>query len=257
MPKPRRCSIRAWRSSTPSITTKRFDRSNKPPRLDPDCAMAYWGIAYANGLHINKMVVTPDREKAALAALAKADKAKVETPADRAMIAALAKRYADKAPADRTELNKAYSDAMQGVWKEFPNDADVGALYAESMMNLRPWDLWTYRRQAASGNGNGHGDARSRPETQPEASARIAPDDSRVGSLARRRTGRFPPPTACATCNRPSGIWCTCRRTSTFAPANGRRRSWRMRRPSSPTRPTGPSRRSRIFTGCTWPTITT
>lgn len=120
-------------------------------RQDQDCAMAYWGIAYANGLHINKMVVEPAREKAALAALAKAAKAKNATPAERAMIVALAKRYADTAPADRTELNKSYSDAMQVVWKEYPNDADVGAIYAESMMNLRPWDLWTADGKAHPG----------------------------------------------------------------------------------------------------------
>jgi tetratricopeptide (TPR) repeat protein len=120
-------------------------------RLDADCAMAYWGIAYANGLHINKMVVEPAREKAALAALAKADKAQVASLADRALIAALAKRYADPAPADRAELNKAYSDAMQAAWKQYPNDADVGALFAESMMNLRPWDLWTNDGQPQPG----------------------------------------------------------------------------------------------------------
>lgn len=112
--------------------------------LDPDCAMAYWGVAVANGGHINKPNVDPDREKTALAALKRADeKAKAASEADRALIAAQSKRFADPPPKDRAELNAAYTAAMKAVWEKFPNDADVGALYAESMMNLRPWDLWT------------------------------------------------------------------------------------------------------------------
>jgi tetratricopeptide (TPR) repeat protein len=111
--------------------------------LDPGCAMAHWGVAYANGSHINKTVVDLDRERAALAALVRAERANAPTPADRAMIVALSRRYADPAPADRAPLNKAYADAMKAAWAQFPGDADLGALYAESLMNLRPWDLWT------------------------------------------------------------------------------------------------------------------
>lgn len=112
--------------------------------LKPTCAMAHWGVAIANGAHINKPVQDPAREKAALDALALARKhAASATPADRALIAALAERYASPPPLDREPLNKAYSAAMRKAWERFPKDADVGALYAESMMNLRPWDLWT------------------------------------------------------------------------------------------------------------------
>lgn len=112
-------------------------------KLDPDCAMAYWGVAISNGGHINKPNVDPDREKAALAALKKADAAKTATEADRALIAAQGKRFADPPPKDRAELNAAYTATMKAVWEKYPKDADVGAVYAESMMNLRPWDLWT------------------------------------------------------------------------------------------------------------------
>ena len=65
------------------------------------------------------------------------------TPVEHALIAALAKRYANPQPEDRGPLDLAYADAMRGVWKAFPGDADVGALFAEAMMNLRPWDQWT------------------------------------------------------------------------------------------------------------------
>lgn len=112
--------------------------------LDPDCPMIYWGIAIANGSHINKPEQDISREKAAVVALEKARKlSRSASPADQALIAALAKRYSNPPPKEREKLNKAYSAAMKKAWEKFPGDADIGALYAESMMNLRPWDLWT------------------------------------------------------------------------------------------------------------------
>lgn len=112
--------------------------------LDPECAMAHWGVAIANGGHINKPTVEPERAKKAFAAGKRAaEKSTTASDADKALIAALAKRYADPLPADLAALDKAYSTAMKDAWKRFPDDADVGALYAESLMNLRPWDLWT------------------------------------------------------------------------------------------------------------------
>jgi tetratricopeptide (TPR) repeat protein len=112
--------------------------------LDPKCAMAFWGVAVANGPHINNPVVPEDRAKAAWDALAQA-KALVASaaPVERALVEALASRYAWPQPADRRPLEQAYADAMRGVWKAFPKDADVGALFAESLADLRPWDLWT------------------------------------------------------------------------------------------------------------------
>jgi tetratricopeptide (TPR) repeat protein len=112
--------------------------------LDPDCAMAHWGVAVANGPHINNPAVPPERAKAAWAALKLArEKARTASEADQALIAALVTRYADPQPEDRHPLDEAYAKAMKEVWKKFPKDADVGALYAESLMDLRPWNLWT------------------------------------------------------------------------------------------------------------------
>ena len=112
--------------------------------LDPDCAVAWWGIALCHGPHIGNPSVPPDRAEAAWEALQKAvalqDRA---TPAERALIRALSSRYADSPPEDRRPLDEAYAKAMGEVWPDHPGDSDIGTLYAEAMMDLRPWDLWT------------------------------------------------------------------------------------------------------------------
>lgn len=109
--------------------------------IDPKSAMARWGLALANGPHINNMAVPPEREKAAFDALAKA-RSLESSPVEKTLIGALSARYADPQPADRTALNQAYANAMRAAWKSYPKDADIGALFAESLANLRPWDLW-------------------------------------------------------------------------------------------------------------------
>ena len=116
----------------------------KAAEHDPEFAMAYWGIAYANGLHINNPAMTEAQSQrayhAAQQALARIEYA---SPVEQALIRAVAKRYAMPIPANRKPLDEAYAAAMEKVWKQYPNDPDVGALYAESLMNLQPWDLWT------------------------------------------------------------------------------------------------------------------
>jgi tetratricopeptide (TPR) repeat protein len=112
--------------------------------LDPKCGMAFWGIAVANGPHINNPAVPENRAKAAWEALTQAKAlAAAASPVERALIEALASRYAWPQPEDRKPLEQAYADAMRAAWKAFPEDADVGALFAESLADLRPWDLWT------------------------------------------------------------------------------------------------------------------
>ena len=112
---------------------------------DPNCAMAWWGVAYANGLHINNPVMTAAQSQrgyeAAQEALKRIDHA---SPVEQALIRAVSQRYAWPAPEDRTPLDRAYADAMEQAWREYPTDPDVGALCAESLMNLQPWDLWTH-----------------------------------------------------------------------------------------------------------------
>ena len=119
---------------------------------DANCAMAWWGIAVANGPNINNPVVTPEQAKQAWESLAKASAAaKNGSAVEQALIAALAKRYADPQPEDRKPLDEAYAAAMRHIWQKYPKDADVGALFAESLMDLRPWDLWTADMQAQPG----------------------------------------------------------------------------------------------------------
>lgn len=116
----------------------------KAAEADPRCAMAPWGVALANGPHINYTVVDPDHAKAAWKALTKArELASTASPVEKALIDALGKRYADPQPEDRGPLDKAFAEAMRGVWKAYPKDADVGAICAESLMDLHPWDLHT------------------------------------------------------------------------------------------------------------------
>ena len=112
--------------------------------IDPECAMTHWGVALACGPHINSMAVPPPAAELAWKELGLAQKnAGNASPVERALIDALAKRYANPQPEDRSGLDRAYADAMREVWKKYPNDPDVGALFAEAMMNLRPWDQWT------------------------------------------------------------------------------------------------------------------
>ena len=121
-------------------------------RIDPDCAMADWGVALACGPHINFPVVPPERAEQAWNALTRArQNADKATPVEKALIEALGARYANPQPEDRSGLDLAYADAMREVWREFPDDDDVGALFAEALMNLRPWDQWTPEGQAQPG----------------------------------------------------------------------------------------------------------
>jgi tetratricopeptide (TPR) repeat protein len=116
----------------------------KAAEIDPSCGMAWWGSAYARGLHINNPEMGAEQSRlaheAAQKALAALDD---ETPFEQALVRAVGKRYEWPAPEDRSRLDQAYADAMEAVWHQFPGDPDAGALFAESLMNLQPWDLWT------------------------------------------------------------------------------------------------------------------
>lgn len=113
-------------------------------RLDPECAMAHWAIALAHGPHINVPMVPPPAAEEAWKSLTLAQQnAASASPIERELISALATRYANPQPADRTPLDRAYAEAMRKVWRAHPNDPDVGAFFAEALMDLRPWDQWS------------------------------------------------------------------------------------------------------------------
>lgn len=111
-------------------------------QLDPQLAMAYWGIALAVGPNYNEAEIDPSRLLAADRALEKAKElAPNASEKERGYIDALAKRFQLK-----TDLKKCaadYKDAMASLHKQYPDDVDAAVLYADSLMNLTPWQLWT------------------------------------------------------------------------------------------------------------------
>jgi len=116
----------------------------KSAELDPNSAMAWWGVALAHGPHINNPMLPEDRAREAWKALVRArELASKASAVERDLIDALGKRYANPPPADRAALDQGYADAMRAVRKKHPGDADVGALTAEALMDLHPWDLYT------------------------------------------------------------------------------------------------------------------
>ena len=110
---------------------------------DPKAAMPWWGIAYANGMHINLVDVTEQQWQASHEALREARRRlDNETELEHALINAVAARCPWPAPDDQTPLYEAYADAMGEVYAQFPDQPDVGVLYVESLMNLQPWAYW-------------------------------------------------------------------------------------------------------------------
>src|SRR5581483_5172608 len=121
-------------------------------RLDPDAAMPWWGVALCHGPHINQPMPA-ERNRGAWEALEQALQRKPKASAsEKALIEALAQRYANPAPADRKPLDEAYAKAMRAVWKANKTDADIGTLYAEALMDVQPWDLWTKDGKTPKGN---------------------------------------------------------------------------------------------------------
>jgi tetratricopeptide (TPR) repeat protein len=117
-----------------------FQRASE---LDPKAPMPLWGIAWAVGPNYNLDLDDP-RARQAFDAISKAKVLSANGPAhEREYIEAMAVRYSDDLKADRTQLGRRYSRAMAELRRRHPDDLDAATLYAESLMNLRPWKLWT------------------------------------------------------------------------------------------------------------------
>ena len=122
-------------------------------QLDPDAAMAYWGLALAIGQNYNDTAVDVLRAAATYDAVKKAVElsAKV-SEREQAYIRALTKRFASADPdSDWKQFHIDYSNAMREVTKKYPDDLDAAVLFAESLMMLRPWQLWTLEGEPAPG----------------------------------------------------------------------------------------------------------
>ena len=111
--------------------------------LDPACAMCWWGIAYAYGPHVNAGMDSASGVKAYEAAQKARSLSLNASPWKQAYIGAVAARYAPVPPVNRANLDSAYARGMADVARSYPNDLDAAALYAESLMDLRPWNYWT------------------------------------------------------------------------------------------------------------------
>lgn len=125
--------------------------------LDPDCAMAHWGVAYASGSNYNKpweAFLEEERAEALARSRAALQRAQATSagakPVERALIGALAARYPEHGLPPGTDTstlpfqawNDAYASAMRDVYREFGHDADVATLFAEALINRTPWQLW-------------------------------------------------------------------------------------------------------------------
>lgn len=113
-------------------------------RIDSSCAMCYWGFAYVLGPNYNAGM-EPDNYSRAYNAIQKAIKlSNTSTPKEKALIKAMATRYAKDPAQARRPLDSAYMLSMKDVHNQFPNDVDIAAMYAESLMDLHPWDLYDH-----------------------------------------------------------------------------------------------------------------
>lgn len=119
--------------------------------LDPQAAMPYWGVALALGPCIN-LDVDPPHEKAAYEAVQTAMSLSPHaTENERAYIQALATRYSADPGVNLRKLDADYAHAMRNLSGHYPDDLDAATLYAESLMDLHPWKLWTLGGRPAEG----------------------------------------------------------------------------------------------------------
>ncbi|MBE1282241.1 MAG: hypothetical protein GJ676_02920 [Rhodobacteraceae bacterium] len=122
----------------------------KATEADPNCAMAYWGIAYATGPNYNMPWDLYDergRAKALAAAYDAAQEAlsRVEScnPVEASLIRALEPRYPQRDLADNMhDWDHAFADAMRAAFAQHPDHLDLRSVYAESLLTLTPWLMW-------------------------------------------------------------------------------------------------------------------
>ena len=120
-------------------------------RLDPSCAMCFWGEACVLGPNIN-VPMEPSANAPALAALGRAQALTAHaSEKEQALIAALATRYSADPQVERAALDKAWADALGEVARRFPDDAEIAVLHAEAIMDTQPWDYWTDGGRQAKG----------------------------------------------------------------------------------------------------------
>jgi tetratricopeptide (TPR) repeat protein len=123
-----------------------IDSFREAARLDPECAICWWGVAYAWGPNINAPMGPQGAAEAWKAAQQAKRLAKHASPEERDWIEAIQVRYVEdpeaSSGAQRKELDLAYADAMRKLRAAQPHNVQVAALFAESLMDLSPWNYW-------------------------------------------------------------------------------------------------------------------
>jgi tetratricopeptide (TPR) repeat protein len=120
--------------------------------LDPQMAMAYWGVAIALGPNYNETTVSPERMKGAHEAVQKGLALSAKGPEhERAYLEALAKRFSADPVADQRKLSLDYRDAMRELMRRYPDDLDAATLYADAAMIINAWKLWSPEGRPADG----------------------------------------------------------------------------------------------------------
>ncbi|MBL0745667.1 tetratricopeptide repeat protein [Chryseolinea lacunae] len=111
-------------------------------RQDTTFAMGYWGIAYVLGPNFNSvdnMGTVNEIRKAVTKAVSLSDGA---SPWEQAVIKAIQIKF----PMDTAATDaEGFADAMKQAFTQFPDNSFVATLYAESVMNLHPWDFYAGR----------------------------------------------------------------------------------------------------------------
>ena len=159
--------------------------------IDPKCAMAYWGVALAVGPNYNDIDIDLSREKAAVEAMQKASAlAGKVSDNERGYIHALSKRYSADPKADRKQLALDYKQAMGELMRRYPDDFDAAVMYAESAMDLHPWQLWTSDGKPAEGTLEIVEVLQGCPEARAGSHRRESLLRPRDGSIAESRAGR-------------------------------------------------------------------
>jgi len=120
-----------------------FRSFQEAARLDPDCAMCYWGMALVLGPNINSKMEAIDVPEAYKYVQKALSLAKYASEREQAYMRALSTRYVAEPPEDRARLDTLFANAMQDVCQQYPDDLDAATLLAESLMDLTPWDYWS------------------------------------------------------------------------------------------------------------------
>ena len=116
---------------------------HRASELDPAAPMPLWGIAYALGPNYN-LPAGPEQLKQAYDTVQRALTLAAKAPSrERAYVEALAERYSSDPNADQRQLAEAFAARMKGLSESYPDDLDAATLYAESLINLNPWKLWS------------------------------------------------------------------------------------------------------------------